>query len=795
MGTRAYGVRLDNADSAHFVSRDMLLPGSLMIHAWSILSGMVRSAYDLPMKVHEAIVGSARRKRGRHSHGFSTTGLLGTTSPLGEKTTRSGSGHGASSPPTAGHEEVDVPLPSLLLDQSLGTELAAAWVTPMGGRLDQLQRHLLFNMSRIFKGRAVGLHTAVGPDFQAAGSVAALRPIFSDIAHFLSLCVIGCNGLGQPHEHEDDEEESFATPEQQQASPASSGHSSSPGQGGDSSSVKELGTTTSRKRNNMVQQLARLRRAQTERKQLAVTNARATTAVAVNEAMGLQQVVSGLSEAAKDLASAFSGVVNALFLEMRRHVDTLRLGMAQLRFPSEMRLAGEILTLAAFLRHTWSLIAHRLDELMLRFELRSGLTTAFSTLIWHGNGFLDEMVLDFQAHLSEINTHWCRSYLYPDIVSHDWQSHKTFMQDKRCTYGVQAWSLFVRGLVFDFKATLFSPLSSSEGRELLSSVLARSLPSLVGIYLGVRPSRLRLSQYVSDLGCLLVTSLVLLDLLRSSDAAAVLGSLDTASGTLSGGCSTFAAYKDMLPVSNRVCESNLHPHDASHQSALANLVVVERYCNLLLSMIALLQAPAGLVAWYIRLISNSTGEADAVQEEAPEDNTPSALGPATGAINDLLVNVDIPSYVEAFQVRRRPGGTAGGGGERRSEGDGAICCCCWCCLTGLAGAGRGVQRGAGVAEAGGRPGRGGRCRGGHHVSPVVDVGGPRHIQRVLRLAPGPDGDAAAMEGGLPQAAAHDQGAGRDLRQAAVRDVRLALPAPHRGGAGEADAAVRGHGRV
>jgi hypothetical protein len=49
----------------------------------------------------------------------------------------------------------------------------------------------------------------------------------------------------------------------------------------------------------------------------------------------------------------------------------------------------------------------------------------------------------------------------------EWESNKPFLQDRRCTHGALAWSLFMRGLMFDIRASLLNPVSTSEAREVI----------------------------------------------------------------------------------------------------------------------------------------------------------------------------------------------------------------------------------------------------------------------------------------------------------------------------------------
>ena len=66
------------------------------------------------------------------------------------------------------------------------------------------------------------------------------------------------------------------------------------------------------------------------------------------------------------------------------------------------------------------------------------------------------LVQGFTASLVErgenLVMHWCRAFIFQELHSQDWdEAQRPFVEDRRCSYGVQAWSLFLRGLIFDFK--------------------------------------------------------------------------------------------------------------------------------------------------------------------------------------------------------------------------------------------------------------------------------------------------------------------------------------------------------
>lgn len=715
---------MDGLEAARFVSRDMLLPGPTRITPWAILSGMVRMVHDLPMKVHELIMNNANAALSSDNAPPATrkSGPSPLNSPNGSTQRPSAGGMTARSSaatmrsstltPPASRDASAYSLSTLLLDQSLGTALATAWVTPMADRLLEVQRYLLVNVSRVFKGRTLGLEGAMEEEIAAERAISTLRPVFSDLGHYLSLCIVGCHAMSDEH-FIDAGSTSPGGSTQNLFSGAGTSTGGLRHSGSGSGSFRDLnGFATPRgtmrnveTRSHLVDQLAKLRQTQTVRRTLSNPRNSTTSPIAVaahtsspnaqhgrlgsttsdlgasRGSLHFEHSHSGdnlegrMGEAGKAFAAGFSSVLGAVNLEMRRVLDILRTAMLRLRYPCEMKRAAALMTLAAFLRNTWDHLVHRLDFSMRRFALDDNLASAFSALIWRVNEALDSSMVDLHDHLSLISVHWCRNYFYCDVGVNDWQSNKTYMQDRRCTYGVLAWSLFVRGLVFDFKTALYNPFSSSEAREVLSAVLARTMPPLVCQYLQVDPSRTRLTQYVSDLGCILVTTLMLFELLKSDSFIALLAQDASVMG--SGGVASMKAFREIMPAGNRPLEGGLQPHDAAHQTTLANLRVVEHYCGLLMGMIAFLQAPAGIVAWYIRLLSNCTnaeGQAayDAakaqVMNSGEADDEPGMEPPLVGRrrsaenfnpmqrlgkerpMKDLLTNIDIQAFSEAFQV-------------------------------------------------------------------------------------------------------------------------------------------------
>jgi hypothetical protein len=127
--------------------------------------------------------------------------------------------------------------------------------------------------------------------------------------------------------------------------------------------------------------------------------------------------------------------------------------------------------------------------------------------------------------------------------------------------------------------------------------LAKTLPTLSAHYLGINPSRARLPQYTADIALVLVTTLTLSMLLQRDLSHSDLGVESTLQGE-DGKRSMF--FRDVLPVGNHPLESGLRPQDAAHQTVLANLGIIKLHCEALAGVLALLQAPASLLAEFLR---------------------------------------------------------------------------------------------------------------------------------------------------------------------------------------------------
>ena len=256
----------------------------------------------------------------------------------------------------------------------------------------------------------------------------------------------------------------------------------------------------------------------------------------------------------RKLSGAFWAVIKAMTLEVKHFYHNLRVQyiLPSILRTSDMPHCAEVLIVVVYLRAAWNHIMHRLELTMSRYQLDEHLANAFSSMVWRISAMLDEMVSSLQARVVNLNLHWSKVYLLQDISVQDWQSPQVcmyvciyvcmyvcpevlhyiiiilslssyihtqpFMQDRRCTYGVLAWSLFMRGLFFDFRNALLHQSSAPETREIISAILAGSLSALTTRYLAIRPSRARLGQYTSDICCILVTSLTL-SLLLSDDGA------------------------------------------------------------------------------------------------------------------------------------------------------------------------------------------------------------------------------------------------------------------------------------
>jgi hypothetical protein len=338
---------------------------------WGVLSAMVRSLHDVPMKLHEA--------------------LLGHPAPGGAP---------SSSITTADD------LAALLLDQGLGTELAVRWVTSLADNLQAAHIHLLAHISRVFKAKVLGRGRPFGPGFKAQPLIRVLKPLISDVAHLLVLCVMGCHGVRV----ETGSSAGTTAPSTTSSHDATMSQTASPlrptlrrqsdnSQGSSNDLTKE--------RFFLADQLSQLRTVRTRHSSAASTLTLST--------LGEQELI-GLDAATK-LSAIFSAVCNALTLEMRHVRTALEAELAALTHVADIPRCSDLLLWAVFMRGAWSALMHRLDMAMLRFGMDETFVSAFSALSWRLTSLLQGLVGLIQERVVLLNVHWIRAHLLQDIIN------------------------------------------------------------------------------------------------------------------------------------------------------------------------------------------------------------------------------------------------------------------------------------------------------------------------------------------------------------------------------------------
>jgi hypothetical protein len=99
---------------------------------------------------------------------------------------------------------------------------------------------------------------------------------------------------------------------------------------------------------------------------------------------------------------------------------------------------------------------------------------------------------------NQIIDHHCddvNSYCLVDIQYSDWESYRPYMSDTRCTYGIQMWYYYMKGIHHDLVTWCVSPYNM----ELFGEIVIRSLSSIFQIYVHLFPGRVRTAQLRSDI--------------------------------------------------------------------------------------------------------------------------------------------------------------------------------------------------------------------------------------------------------------------------------------------------------
>ncbi|XP_056314448.1 uncharacterized protein KIAA0825 homolog [Danio aesculapii] len=102
-------------------------------------------------------------------------------------------------------------------------------------------------------------------------------------------------------------------------------------------------------------------------------------------------------------------------------------------------------------------------------------------------------------HLTSYCTNVCATSILQDAESHYWSDPNPFYEGERCSFSIQMWQYFLRGL----RSDLWGSVGPVQARQTLAQVLCETLELLVQRYSRARPSYKRLSQIRVDITALL----------------------------------------------------------------------------------------------------------------------------------------------------------------------------------------------------------------------------------------------------------------------------------------------------
>lgn len=216
----------------------------------------------------------------------------------------------------------------------------------------------------------------------------------------------------------------------------------------------------------------------------------------------------------------FNALCKTINLEVTRVCTNLSRIVMSLDRSSDMKYFVDLLSFVCFLQRSWDGLISRLEITMTLYRLDYNIVQSSAKKMWEVNTMLNDVISHVMERINNLTMHWCRFLLFQELPSQAWNSDKNFLQDRRCSYSVMAWSIYIRGLIFDFRSALTPYYSRSFTRELLISIIAQGLGSLTARYLSICPSRVRLPQYLSDIGCIVVTTLTAASSLRKRTSGA-----------------------------------------------------------------------------------------------------------------------------------------------------------------------------------------------------------------------------------------------------------------------------------
>ncbi|KAL6114369.1 kiaa0825 [Pungitius sinensis] len=125
----------------------------------------------------------------------------------------------------------------------------------------------------------------------------------------------------------------------------------------------------------------------------------------------------------------------------------------------------------------------------------------------------------------------CSTCILQDAESHHWADPKPFYEGERCSFSVQMWFYFLRGL----RSDLWSLLPAEMAKDVLGQVLSETLQLLVQRYARARPSYKRHMQIRCDITVLLLYVEELMWSVCASPEALVRSNPSTAIAIIAGG--------------------------------------------------------------------------------------------------------------------------------------------------------------------------------------------------------------------------------------------------------------------
>ncbi|KAK6179051.1 hypothetical protein SNE40_011497 [Patella caerulea] len=115
---------------------------------------------------------------------------------------------------------------------------------------------------------------------------------------------------------------------------------------------------------------------------------------------------------------------------------------------------------------------------------------------------LSDLVESLSKQILDIHNQLLATTVLHDAECHHWNDSKDFYEDERCSYTVQMWNFYMRGLQYD----LWTVCPPRLAQNIFGSVLHESLQMLTLRYVRVKPSFKRFKQYRYDLTAILLCS-------------------------------------------------------------------------------------------------------------------------------------------------------------------------------------------------------------------------------------------------------------------------------------------------